>query len=187
MGQLVTILNGRQSGRVLILDIDKRFAQHSRRFHGGSAVFVDHRRKIALDLHGDFDRSFRPVRHHSNGGDVANGNTLKVHRLAIAQTFSIVKISNQGNFAGEKAACPTHEKNQNGEDDRSDNYGYSDAEFRPPELLLTRQLSVVLDKNHNRKGFKIRAEELRCRGYSGDIRRASKAVNASPIAGPGQP
>jgi hypothetical protein len=73
--------------------------------------------------------------------------------LAGAQAFSVVEVSDKSDFAGEEAGRAAHQENQNCEDNRSYNHGYAHAEFRPPELLLARQLSVVLDKNHNRKRF----------------------------------
>ena len=52
-------------------------------------------------------------------------------------------MSDERNFSGQQTASPADEENEKGQGHRTDDYGYPNLEFRPPELLLTWQVSVV--------------------------------------------
>ena len=57
---------------------------------------------------------------------IADSHALQVHRLAGAEAFRVVKICDQSNFFGEKAASPADQEDENSQGHRTDDYGYSD-------------------------------------------------------------
>src|ERR1700704_5544524 len=95
---------------------------------------------FCVDPHDYFNRAFWTLRsywHYVNGLNVANRKALQINRLSGTKTFSIVKMSDERNFFGEQPTRPADEENEEGKGHRTDDYGYPNLEFRPPELLLT--------------------------------------------------
>jgi hypothetical protein len=82
--------------------------------------------KILVHPHDYLHRTKRASRNHADRLHIANRYTLQVHGLAGANALSIVKVCDESNFSGEKAACPADQEDKQGQGHRTDNYGYSD-------------------------------------------------------------
>jgi hypothetical protein len=96
---------------------------------------------FAVDLHGDFDRSQRPVWNYSNKVHVPDIYAAQTNRRSYAKTLSVKKIGFQDEFGGEETAGTAHENDQDRQNQASDHDRYSNLQFRPFQLLLARQLS----------------------------------------------
>jgi hypothetical protein len=46
---------------------------------------------------------------------VADRNTLQVHRLPLTNALGIIKVCNESDFLGEKAAGPADQEDENGQ------------------------------------------------------------------------
>jgi hypothetical protein len=87
---------------------------------------VDERLKPGVDPHDYLHGINLASPHHANALHVSNRHALKVHRLSLTQALSVVKISDQRNFSGEKTASPAYQEDEEGQGERTDDYGYSD-------------------------------------------------------------
>jgi hypothetical protein len=87
---------------------------------------MNERLKFCVYPHHHLDWTQRAPQDDPHALHIADGDALKIYRLALAYAFSIVKISNQGDFFGEKAARPADQEDEKGQGRGTDNYGYSD-------------------------------------------------------------
>ena len=118
-------------------------AENTRGFNGGFGVFVNERLEVCIHAHDYLNGTFRTIQNDTDRLNISNGYTLQVYRLPRTQAFSIVEIGNQSDLLGKKPASPADEENEKGQGHRTDDNGYPNLKFRPLELLLTWQLSVV--------------------------------------------
>ena len=87
---------------------------------------MDERLKILVHPHDNLHRAKRASGDDTDGFHIANRYALQVHGLAGAYALSIVKVCDESNFAGEKAASPADQEDKQGQGQRTDNYGYPD-------------------------------------------------------------
>ena len=87
---------------------------------------MDERLKPGVNAHNYLHGIDLTPRYHANALHISNRHALKVHRLALTQALSVVKISDQRNFLGEETASPAYQEDEKGQGERTDDYGYSD-------------------------------------------------------------
>ena len=92
--------------------------------------------------------------HDANTLHVADRHTLQVNRLATANALRVIEVGDQGEPGGEEAGGSAHQEDENSQRHQGHDDGDADPEFRPPELLLTRQGDAILSQNTSRNTYK---------------------------------
>ena len=112
--QFRAIFHNRALG-VLAVDIDKRFAKHAGSLNSRFGVFVEERLKILVHPHDNLHGAKRASGDNTDHLHIANGHTLQVHWLPLANSLSVVKVCNERDLAGENSAGPADQEHQQGQ------------------------------------------------------------------------
>src|SRR5208282_4610221 len=125
------------------VDIEVGFSEDSGSVQGSHRIAPEVEPILRAHLHDHFDGSelLIFIRNHANGDDIADVHAVEPHGRAHAQATCVVEVGNHGDAVGEVAARPGHQKQKQGQDQASEDYGEADPQLRPFELLLTRQIA----------------------------------------------